>query len=169
MPMAKWPWFIVCFIGVGLIKNFSLDLSSWEFVLAIGAAFFAALAYTMIRKLKGKTPAILIVFYLPLVSAPFISYWAFDQWVELSLNQWLMVIFLCIAAMSAQFLLTMAYQETEAHKISHINYLGLPLGVLWGYLIFEETPNSMSLIGVALIFFGLIMSQLLEMRSKAKV
>ena len=168
MPWQKWPWLALCFIGVALIKNFSLDLSSGEFIIAIGAAFFAALAYTMIRKLKGKVPPILIVFYLPLVSAPFISYWAYYEWICLDLGQWIKVILLCIAALSAQFLLTMAYQQTQAHKISHFNYLGLPLGVMWGFFIFEEIPNQMTFIGVLLIFLGLTMSQVIESRLKTK-
>ena len=169
MPLGKWPWFILCFVGVALIKNFSLDLSSFEFVMAIGAAFFAALAYTMIRKLKGKTSPILIVFYLPLVSAPFISYWAFQEWIALSQWQWIKVFLLCSAALIAQFLLTLAYQQTEAHRISHFNYLGLPLGVFWGFAIFNEIPNAMTFIGVGLIFLGLTASQLVEYWSKAKV
>ena len=66
-----------------------------------------------------------------------------------------------LGALAAQVCLTLAYQNTEAHKISHLNYLGLPLGILWGILFFNEIPDTYALIGVVMIFTGLTLSQLL--------
>lgn len=160
MPSKKWPWFILCLIGVAFVKNYSLDLSSWEFLLALGAALFAALAYNMIRLLKGKAPPLLVVFYLPLISIPVSIYPTFKNWVWLNTKQWILIFALCLLALAAQLTLTLAYQKTKAHYISHINYLGLPLGVLWGMVFFQEIPSYYAIMGVGFIFLGLLGSVL---------
>lgn len=160
MPKMNWLYYGLCFLGIIFIKNFSFDLSATGFILSLLSAVFAALAYNMIRLLKGKVPTMLIVFYLPLITAPLVSYWAITQWQALSLHQWLLVSLLSFAAFFAQICLTFAYKNSEASKISHINYLGLPIGVISGMLFFDEIPHTYSLIGMSLVFLGLILSQI---------
>lgn len=159
MPKEKWFWFFLCFIGVFFIKSYSFDLPLKEFSLALLAALCASLAYNSIRMLKNKVPTLLIVFYLPLIGLPIFGALTWFHWVPPNFEESLLIFTICLTTLFTQILLTLAYQNAQAYKISHINYLGLPLGVLWGLFFFDEVPNIFTLIGVAFIFTGLVMSQ----------
>lgn len=165
-PLSKWLCFCICFIGVLLVKSFSADLSATEFSIAVVAAISAAFAYNMIRLLKGKTHPLLIVFYLPLLTAPMIGYWAITNWVSMNSIQWLCILGICTGAYAMQILLTLAYQNTPAHQISHFSYLGIPLGVFWGLAIFDEVPESNVVFGILLILTGLLLSHFTQRKTK---
>ena len=47
-----------------------------------------------------------------------------------------------------------AYRSVEASVIAPFEYVAIPLGVVWGILIWDEWPDQMVLIGIALILAG---------------
>ncbi len=61
--------------------------------------------------------------------------------------------FLALGANSAAigYCLSQAYRVTDAATVAPYEYVGLPLAVLWGWLIFEELPQWEVWLGIALI------------------
>ena len=47
-----------------------------------------------------------------------------------------------------------AYRYVEASLIAPFEYVAIPLGVIWGILIFNEWPDKMALVGIVLILAG---------------
>jgi len=61
-----------------------------------------------------------------------------------------------IGALSAitAFSLSYAYRSAQASFLAPFEYTILPLVLLWGYLVFNEFPNTMALFGIVLIAAG---------------
>ena len=61
-----------------------------------------------------------------------------------------------IGVLSAVIAIAMsaAYRAGEASFLAPIEYVNLPLVLLWGFLIFGDFPNVLALVGMALIAFG---------------
>jgi drug/metabolite transporter (DMT)-like permease len=47
-----------------------------------------------------------------------------------------------------------AYRSVEASVIAPFEYVAIPLGVVWGILIWDEWPDQMVMIGILLILAG---------------
>jgi drug/metabolite transporter (DMT)-like permease len=47
-----------------------------------------------------------------------------------------------------------AYRSVEASVIAPFEYVAIPLGVVWGILIWNEWPDQMALVGIVLILLG---------------
>ena len=48
-------------------------------------------------------------------------------------------------------MVTQAYRTTEAGLIAPFEYVGMPLAILWGLLVFGTFPDAVSWVGIALI------------------
>ena len=47
-----------------------------------------------------------------------------------------------------------AYRSVEASLIAPFEYVAIPLGVVWGILIWNDWPDKMALVGIVLILAG---------------
>lgn len=158
-PSAKqWPFIIGGFVGAALMKNFDPRASLAHFAIAMVAAFFAGLAYNFIRLLKGKTHHQLIIFFFPLVTIPICIPFLVPAWVSPSIWDLCGLISIGILTQLAQVAMTKAYMAEEASKISHFNYLSAVWALLTGALFFDELVNSLSIAGMILIIFCVIMN-----------
>ena len=48
-------------------------------------------------------------------------------------------------------MVTQAYRTTEAGLIAPFEYVGMPLAILWGLVVFGTFPDAVSWVGIALI------------------
>jgi S-adenosylmethionine uptake transporter len=48
-------------------------------------------------------------------------------------------------------LLSEAYRIGQAATIAPFEYVALPVGILWGWLVFDDSPDALSFMGIALI------------------
>ena len=49
------------------------------------------------------------------------------------------------------FCISYAYRGSEAALIAPVEYLAMPMSLLWGYLVFAEWPDLWAMVGIALI------------------
>tara|TARA_B100001971_G_scaffold111191_1_gene102116 strand:+ start:59209 stop:60039 length:831 start_codon:yes stop_codon:yes gene_type:complete len=154
----QWPFIILGFIGAVFMKNFDPRAQMIHFFMGVTAAFFAGLAYNIIRKLKGKAHHQLIIFYFPLITIPMTLPFLYTQWVTPNLNELFGLISIGIATQIAQVFMTKAYLAEKASKISHFNYLTCVYALITGYLFFHEELNWMSLTGMLLILISVTFS-----------
>ena len=162
----QWLFFVVSFAGVIMIKGFDQRVTPIDLMIGIGAAFFAGLAYNVIRLLKDSDHALVIVFYFPLVTVPIIGAYTLFHWVTPNLIEWLILIGIGLVVTAAQILMTRAYQLEKAANVSNYNYLQIVLALFFGYVIFGELIGPLGLAGIALIVFGVIMSSRFRQEEK---
>lgn len=156
--LKQWPFFLLCFVGVALLKNFDPRVSLFHLALGIIAAMFAGLAYNMIRLLKGKAHHNLIIFYFPLVTIPLCLPWLIYEWVTPNLAELIILILIGVATQIAQVYMTKAYMTSSAAKISHYNYLTCFFAFVTGIIFFDESLNWPSILGLILVFVGILYS-----------
>ncbi|MCY4232746.1 MAG: DMT family transporter [Bacteroidetes bacterium] len=161
---------LVCVVGVlfviqpEFIFNVGrLDIPS-VFVGLLGA-LMAALAFVSVRKLRETDHAMVIIFYFSFVSifasAPFVI----SSYVIPSVIGWIILIGIGISTHIAQFFLTKSLHKVETSRAMGVSYIQVLFATGWGILIFGDIPNSLSILGMALVVAGSIISA----RSQASI
>ena len=154
----QWPFLILAFCGAALMKGTDLRVSLTHFLMGLTAALFAGLAYNFIRKLKGRAHHHLIIFYFPMVTLPFCIPLMIPVWVTPNIQDFLALIALGVLTQFAQVHMTKAYLLEKASKISHFNYLTSGYALLMGVFIFQESINTLSIIGLIIIIIAVSIS-----------
>lgn len=151
-------FFGIAFCGILLVKGFDPRVSVLYLLLGIGAAFFAGLAYNIIRKLNTTEHPLVIIFYFPLVTLPLTAYWVISNWVQPQGEEWLYLLLIGILTQVAQYFMTRSYQMEELSKVASLNYIGIVYALGFGYIIFEETFHTLTYIGMMLVLTGVILN-----------
>lgn len=161
---------LIGFVGiVFIVKPFGMSIS-YEHFLGILGGFFAAAAYTTIKKIKDVYDARIIVLsfvgmgtVLPALFftiAPYVEVpnavgflfptFSFPQtaWV------WSLIIFMAIISVISQWLLTKAYSSSNLSIIGVISYTNIPFAIGFGWMLGDAFPDSLTFLGIGLIILG---------------
>ena len=160
----QWLFFAISFGGILIIKGWDPDFNNYYLALGILSAIFAGLAYNFIRKLKTTEHPLVIVLYFPLVTLPIAGGWSAIVWVQPEGVQWLYLLLVGVFTQIAQYFMTKSYQIEELSKVSSLQYLGIIYGLLFGWLIFDESLSSMAYVGIALVLVGVVANMVFKNR-----
>lgn len=170
----KTKWFTWFFFGVSLVGIFwvkaedqRLDLI--PFLATLGAAIFASMAYTLLRKLKDSDQPIVILFYFTLISAPLSLPLVVWNWVTPIGLDWMWCLCIGLLTHFAQLAMTKAYQLAPVGVVSNFYYFGIPLAFLFGYVFFEETYSTHQLYAVGLIITGILLNVFFSFKKKNRI
>ncbi len=165
---VQWIFFAMCFGGILVIQGFDERVSVWWALTGIGAAFFSGIAYNMIRKLKETEHPLVIVFYFPLVTLPVTIIYLFFDAVMPQGEEWLILILVGVLTQIAQYFMTKAYQSEELSKVSSVQYSGILYALGFGWILFDETFNFMTYLGMSLVLVGIILNIAFKHQKAAK-
>ena len=155
-----WACYVLAFSGVLVTKGYEPNIPTKYFLIGIGAAFFASLAYNCIAKLKESEDPQVIMFYFPLVTLPLIAVPTYFHWVKPNPREMMLLLGVGCTVQIAQYFMTLSYQSGKPAKVSIVTYTGLLLACLYDVTIFHETPSPGSLLGMLLIVIGVGLSLL---------
>lgn len=156
-PM-QYVYFAIAFAGVLVIQGFDPRISPAFMLVGLGSAFFAGLAYNIIRKLRNTEHPLVIVFYFPLVTLPIASIYILFNWVNPVGWDWLILLGVGVFTQLAQYYMTMAYQNAQLSKIASLNYIGIIYALGFGFIFFGETFNLITYLGMAMVLLGVILN-----------
>ncbi len=184
---------LIGFIGVVIMQRpwadaDSLEVSRLVLLLPVIAALTYAMTQLMTRKLgvESKASALSVYIHASFVAVSvcfFIAVGdgryaaAFDDpsmqfllraWIWPAQKDWPVILGLGINAAIIGYSLSQAYRLADAATVAPFEYLGLPLAVFWGWIIFAELPLIEVWIGMALILGSGIFVFLRE-KQKARV
>jgi drug/metabolite transporter (DMT)-like permease len=79
--------------------------------------------------------------------------WAFlfRPWIWPPLEDWPVFLATGLSVGIGGMMVTQAYRTTEAGLIAPFEYVGMPLAILWGLVVFGTFPDAISWVGIALI------------------
>ena len=143
---------LIMVVGAVLVVKPGQGLASFPALVALFGGFIAGTAYSFVRKvgLKG-IPAPVTVFYYSLfaslVSLPFVIREGFQA----RGMQVVCLLIVGILASLVQLSLTKAYRLAPAKEISVYEYSQILFAALLGFLVWNEFPDMMSLIGYIII------------------
>ncbi|MFY0627829.1 MAG: DMT family transporter [Reichenbachiella sp.] len=151
-------FFALSFIGILIIQGFDTRISLLHLSIGLGASLFTGLAYNFVRKLKTTEHPLVIIFYFPLVTLPFAGIATIFNWVTPIGWDWGVLLLVGVLTQIAQYYMTRSYQTEAISKVSIINYTGLLYSIAFGFLIFGETYDWMSYVGMLLVVLGVVMN-----------
>ncbi len=162
--LSQWVFLLVSFVGVFMVRGEVAPVPWVWMLLGLLAAFFAALAYTCVRKLRTTEDPLVVILYFPLVTVPMIGPIMVYEWQTPIGIQWIILLGIGCLTQLAQYCMTLAYQLESAAKVMVFNYTGLFWGVLLGWVIFNEKLSYLQICGVLLVFFCLCGNYLVSRR-----
>ncbi len=160
----QWIFMLLSFSGIVLIRGFNPDFPTTLLLLGVLAAALSGFAYNAVRKAGETEHALVVVFYLPLVTIPVITPFAAANWIMPEGEEWLLLIAVGVLTQIAQVYLTRAYQMAEAVVITPYTYLGIVFAILFGIIIFHEQYSLTGYLGMGVVLTGVILNFLFVMR-----
>src|SRR5207248_726636 len=127
-------------------------------LIALAAGLFSALALVATNKLAETEPPVRILVYnfgfSTLLLIP-LCIWA---WKPLTRRNWLLLIGVGVFYALTQYLIIRAYRYASATELSPFNYSVVIFSGLLGWIFFGNVPDTIALLGTALICAGGILS-----------
>jgi len=158
-------FFALSFSGVLVIQGFDNRISLLHLFIGISASALMGLAYNCVRKLSSSEHPLVIMFYFPLLCLPVSGLWIIFGWVMPQGLEWAYLAMVGLTSQIAQYYLTRAYQIAEIATVSIVNYTSIIYTIALGFIIFDETFNSMTYLGMALVCAGVIINVLYKTRT----
>ncbi len=124
---------------------------------AVLGAVFSALAYVIIRRLGETEHHLVVVLYFPLVTGPAsLPILGLEGLVLPRGFEWLFLLGIGIFAQLGQLQITRGFALETAGRASAVTYLQIVLAYIWGMLLFQEFPNTLSMIGATLVILSVV-------------
>lgn len=133
---------------------------------ALTAAFLAALAHLMVRRLSRTDVTPVIVFNFTFLLCLISGLATLSTFILPSSRQWLLLFAIAGFASLGQYLLTKAYSLDHAPTVAAASYASVVLSVIYGYLFWNEMPSLSSILGALLIVSGGIYLMLTTFRAE---
>lgn len=73
------------------------------------------------------------------------------EWVVPSAQDWAVLVAIGVTSAFGGFFISQAYRTAQASVVAPFEYVAIPLSVAWGILVFGEWPDTVALLGIALI------------------
>ncbi|WP_284880284.1 DMT family transporter [Acinetobacter variabilis] len=145
------------FIGVLCVAKPDSGLFNLMSVIGLSASFLAAMAFVTVRALTQTEPPERIVFYFCLIGTLISMVPMFWHWRPYTLTEFGYLIAAGLLANTSQLFLSNAYKLAPAGQIGPVNYIAIFFAGLWGFLFWQEVPDLYSLLGLGLIFCGILL------------
>lgn len=142
---------IIAFIGSLFVIKPQFNSAIIPALLGVISALCAGLAYTMIRVLGNKESFYTVILSFTGIATITMSPWIFVNTEALTTTNIIYLICGGICFTLGQVFLTLAYKNAPASEISMFDYIGLLFAAMYGFVLFNEIPDYLSLIGYGII------------------
>jgi drug/metabolite transporter (DMT)-like permease len=145
---------VLGFTGGLLVIKPRFELEVLPSLVGAASAVFAGGAYVLLRFLREREKPETIVFYFSLVTVVGLLPFVAPSFVPPSPTEWLWLLGIGTSAAVGQISLTAAYRYGRAGPVSLISYTTILFAAFFGWLIWAEVPDFLSIIGGILIIAG---------------
>lgn len=145
---------VVGFSGViVMLKPTGAGFATLEpaYLVALGSAFFYALAAIAMRQLGRTEPALRTTIYFSAVAAMAGAIGCLFDWVDPTPRQWLLLISMGLVGGCGQYALVTAYARAPATIVAPFDYTQLIWAAVLGYVFWAEAPETRGYLGAAIV------------------
>ncbi|MGZ0187001.1 MAG: DMT family transporter [Alphaproteobacteria bacterium] len=121
------------------------------YFVALGSAFFYALAAIAMRQLGATEPALRTTIYFSSVAAIAGGIGCLFDWVDPTMKELALLVGTGLVGGLGQYALVSAYKMAPATIVAPFDYSQLLWATILGFLIWQETPSSNALLGAAIL------------------
>ncbi|MFN3907305.1 MAG: DMT family transporter [Acinetobacter junii] len=154
------------FLGVFCVAKPDQGLWNWVSAIGIASSLLASMAFVTVRALTKTEPPERIVFYFCLIGSLLSAIPMFWVWRPYALKELFFLIAAGILANVSQIFMSHAYRLAPAGQIAPINYMAIIFAGVWGFFLWQETPDFYSLFGFGLILLAIILCSPLSQRQR---
>ena len=151
VSLAAWAGVTGGFIGVLLVVRPSFDGVGLDALLVLVCALLVTSQLILNRKLGGVADPLVTSFYGAGVAALVTAFFVPWLWQPVSSDEFAMLALLAITAAISQTAIVFAFTHTAASDLAPFTYTELISAVVFGWLVFDTLPDSISWAGIALI------------------
>lgn len=151
--IVQWLGVIIAFLGsLLIIKPTFSNMDLVPSVIGLCGGLGAGIAYTMVRVLgqRGENKS-LIVFFFSIFSCLITLPYLIFSYQHMNLQQIIFLLLAGICACVGQFSITNAYCYAPAKEVSVYDYSQIIFSAILGFFIFNQTPDTLSIIGYLVI------------------
>jgi len=154
----QWLFYAIAFGGVLLIERFDARISPFYLGIGVFSAFCSGMAYNLVRSLRGKEHPLTVVLHFQLVGAIVGLIGILFEWRTPQGWDWLFLFLIAALSQLGQIFLTNALQREPVAGVAIVNYSGLVYGLSIGSTVFGEEQTAVSMSGMLLVVFGVLLS-----------
>jgi drug/metabolite transporter (DMT)-like permease len=165
----QWLFYAIAFSGVLLIEQFDPRISPFYLAIGILSAFCSGVAYNLVRRMREQEHPLTVVLHFQLVGAIAGAVSLFFEWKMPTGWDWFLLFMVGVFSQLGQIFLTNALQREKAAGVAIINYSGLIYAILIGTFFFGEQLVPMTVVGMTLVVFGVLLSVLYRKRSERRL
>jgi drug/metabolite transporter (DMT)-like permease len=165
-------WAAVCvgLLGVIIMLRPGLGIFNPAMLLPLFAALCYAMLHMLTRHMGVTESAVTMTLYIQLtfigvcvISGLILGHGAFyaadnpslafltRAWVWPQSGDWPVLVLIGCASAIGALLITQAYRSCEAAVVAPFEYISMPLAIVFGMVIFDEWPDAVAWLGIALI------------------
>jgi len=123
-----------------------------------------ALSYIQTKSLSATETPLCILFYMTLMQLPLGMIPSLSDWKTPTLESLPLITVVGVTAMSAHYCMTRAFRLADATVVVPMDFMRLPLMMLTGYMLYQETVDWFVLIGALLMLSGNLINIRAEQR-----
>lgn len=169
VPFTRFLALLIGFLGIVVVLRPSPDMQLKAALIGLTGGLCVALVQVGIRQLSKTESTQEILTHYFVISAvvaffPMIYFWEPIKNIEV----WTLLVLLGVVSLFFQYCFTKSLTAAGSTKVSAVNYLGVPLGGLLGWWIFNEKPSFWVLIGTGLIILGGIIAILSQKEARRR-
>jgi drug/metabolite transporter (DMT)-like permease len=147
----RWSAVAIGFLGVLIIMRPGQMHFSFDMLIALAGAAFAASSYISIKFLSRTERPDAVVIYMTLIMTPLALIPAAYQWTWPDAGGWLWLVLTGLLATIAQVCMTRAYQAGEVSALIPINFIQLPVVSVFAYVLFGQSVDAATVLGAGII------------------
>jgi len=152
--IRRWVAVSAGFVGVLVVMRPWSSAFSAGMLVAVLAAALSAMASILNKQLTKLDPPNTVVLYTYLLWVPMSLLPALTQWQWPQPTAWLWLIGTGIFGTFGQLLWVRALRIGEVSALQPISFTQLPVVVLFGWWLFDESPDRWTLLGAAIILIA---------------
>jgi len=167
---VQWIFYAIAFAGVLVIKGFDAAVPTIFLFTGIASAICAAVAYNLVRRLKEREHPLVVVLHFQLVGVLAGLVFTLFNWVRpAGAWEWFCLLMCGLLTQVGQTCLTNALQAERLAHVSILNYTGLIYALAFGVFIFGEVYTTQTVLGIALVMVGVLLSVIFGKRKPREV
>ena len=165
----RWLAVLIGFIGVIIIAEPGFKGMNYLYFLPLIFCIGMAFVTITIRKLSTTEPIWLIsMFFTITISITGLATIPMG-WIMPNFQDFILLALIGVTGGSANLFLTQSYKLSEVSLVAPLKYLALVFAIIFGYLIWNETPTIKTLIGASLVVFASLIIFRREIYHKQKI
>lgn len=184
--LQRWLALVVGFVGVLLIVRPGAGTFNLGSIFILLSVLFYALSAILTRRLQTTDSSATMSYFSTLVymvgtailvplslfvgetpnAHPSIAF-LFRAWAVPSLRDATIMAGLGLTWAGGMYFIARAYSVAQASAVAPFEYAGLPINVLWGFILWRELPGALTWVGAALALSSGLYSLYQERRERA--